>query len=82
MAYPSFSQWRAITKSDTVDAPLVNDVGCHAVWIGEAGVVQVVAWDGTVTPFTCAAGTVLPVRPKRINSTSTAGTLFVGLWAL
>ncbi len=76
----TFNYGMTLTKSDTVDSPQYGDRYPDAIWIGEAGIVVIVFADGRVVPFTCAAGTLLPVRAKRINSTTTAGTLFVGLW--
>ncbi len=68
----------SITKSDTVDFP---DGICDAIYVGTAGVVQVVRWDNVVVPFTCAAGAILPVKARRVNSTSTDPTLMVALYA-
>jgi len=53
---------------------------CEGIWVGGAGIVQVVRADGTVVPFTCAAGSVLPVRAIRVNAASTTATLMVALY--
>jgi hypothetical protein len=69
--------WEAITKSDTVD---FKKGVCRAIWVGGAGIVEAVGQGGTVAQFTCVAGSVLPVRAKRVNSTNTTATLMVALY--
>ena len=79
----NFNYAKTVTKSDTVNMPTFPASDGRypdAIWAGEAGVVVLVFPDESVIPFTVAAGSLLPVRAKRINSTNTAGTLFVGLW--
>lgn len=78
----NYSYAKTVTKSDTVNMPQKDDRYPDAIWCGEAGVVVLVFGDGSVVPFTVAAGTLLPVQAQRVNSTNTAGTLFVGLWQL
>lgn len=53
----------------------------RAIWVGGAGNV-VVVWsdDTTSTLVGVVAGTLLPVRAKRVNSTSTTATSMVGLY--
>lgn len=63
-----------ITPSDSVD---FAQSPCTAIYVGGAGIVQVVRWDDVVVPFTCAAGTLLSVMAKRVNSTSTTASLMV-----
>lgn len=74
----------AVVPSDTVG--FVNQglgrLLCDGLYVGGAGVVAVVFEDGTVTNFTAAAGQVLPVAAKRVNSTNTTATLIVALIAL
>lgn len=75
----------AVTPSDTVNFTNTSGVTmpCRALWIGGAGIVQAVRMDDTVVAFTCAAGSVLPIRCKRVNSTvpsSTTATLIVALF--
>jgi len=41
--------------------------------------VAVLQDDSTVN-FTCVAGQVLPIRAKRVNSTTTSATLMVALY--
>ena len=77
---PTFNTYRTVTKSDTVNVEEINGHWPTALQCGEAGIVQVVSEDGRVIPFTVAAGQVLPVTFKRVNSGSTAGTLFVALY--
>ncbi len=72
--------FRTVTKSDSVDVDQVNGHWPTSLQCGEAGIVQVVGEDGRVVAFTVAAGQVLPVTFRRVNSGSTAGTLFVALW--
>jgi hypothetical protein len=72
-----FNQYFVITKSDTVDFPQGM---CDALYVGGAGIVQVVAQDGTVVPFTAVAGEILPVQAKRVNSTDTTATLMNALY--
>lgn len=67
----------AITKSDSVNFPQGL---CDAIYIGGAGVVVVVMQDDSTASFTCVAGQILPVRAKRVNSTSTTATLMIALY--
>lgn len=72
-----------IAKSDTVASPTFPASGGRepdAVWVGGAGVVICVFDDESTVAITVTAGTLLPIRCKRINSTSTTATLFVALW--
>lgn len=61
-----------VTKSDTVNIPQgVTD----AIFVGGAGAVVLVLENGvTDTLATTAAGQLLPIRVKRINSTNTTAT--------
>jgi len=76
----TYTNYRTVTKSDTVDVEQINGHFPTALQCGEAGIVQVVSEDNRVIPFTVAAGQVLPVTFRRVNSGSTAGTLFVALF--
>ncbi len=76
----TYTNYLTVTKSDTVDVPQINGHWPTALECGEAGIVQVVSEDGRVVPFTVAAGEILPVTFRRVNSGSTAGTLFVALY--
>jgi len=75
-----FNTYRTVTKSDSVNVEKINDHWPTALQCGETGVVVVVSEDDRVVSFTVAAGQVLPVTFKRVNSTTTAGTLFVALY--
>lgn len=76
-----FNKAVSITKSDTANFDVVaNREVCDAIYIGGAGVVVVVFQDGTTASFTCVAGQILPVRAKRVNSTSTTATLMLALY--
>jgi hypothetical protein len=78
----SYNQARDVTESDTVNFDLnLNGGLCDALWIGGAGIVQAVFQDGSTANFTCAAGTVLPIRCKRFNAASTA-SLVVALYSV
>ena len=67
----------AITPSDSTDFAQVT----RGVYVGGAGDVAAVMSDGTVVTFVGAlAGSVLPIRAKRVNSTNTTATSLVGLY--
>ena len=62
----------AVTASDTADVARVDGDWPRALWVGVAGNVAVVAPNGTTRTFEgVPAGTMLPVRFKRVNSTNT-----------
>lgn len=80
MILAPYNNFEAITPSDTVDLilPSLNT----AIYVGTAGNLQVVREDGTVVTFKGAtAGSVLHIRPKRINSTNTTASDLVLLSA-
>lgn len=56
-----------------------TDLYADAIWVGGAGVVVLVKPDGNTLSFTATAGTIIPVKSKRVNSTSTTATLLIGL---
>lgn len=71
------------TKSDTVnympnrgDGPPLAD----ALWVGGAGVVALVLEDDSVVNITAVAGSCLPIRSKRVNSTNTTATVMTALF--
>jgi hypothetical protein len=74
----SYVRGAAITTSDTVDiAAGLTD----AVYVGGAGAVVWVSESGTaITLSAVPVGTILPMRAKRINATSTTATLLVALY--
>jgi hypothetical protein len=72
---------RPITKSDTVNFPTnVKDGVCDAILVGGAGIVVVVYPDDKTDQITCVAGQILPVRAKRVNSTTTTATVMTALY--
>jgi hypothetical protein len=74
-----YNKATAITKSDTDNFP-TNDGPCDAIFVGGAGIVVAVFENDTTAQFTCVAGQLLPVRAKRVNSTTTTATLMVALY--
>jgi len=54
----------------------------RALWIGGAGDVTLILLKDSlaVTLVGIPAGTLLPVRPKRIKATGTTATSLVALW--
>lgn len=67
----------AVTPSDSVN---FTDV-CRGIYVGGAGAVVVVWADDTTSTFSAVpVGTVLNVKAKRINSTSTTATLMLALY--
>ena len=77
-----------ITKSDTVNfdgstysaSALTKAIPADAIFCGGAGVVVAIFEDGSLAPFTVLAGTVLPLKCIRVNSTSTTATLMNALY--
>jgi hypothetical protein len=63
-----------ISKSDTADQQF------KALYVGGAGDVVVVNFDGSTVTFKAVpVGTILPVAGRRVNSTNTTATLMLGL---
>jgi hypothetical protein len=76
---PIYNDARAITTSDTVNLPgNLTD----AIWVGGAGIVVAVFPNDNTVNFTCVAGSVLPIRVKRVNATTTTATLLVALYSV
>ena len=71
-----YTKWDAITPSDTANFP--SGV-CDAIRVGGAGNLVAVDEGGNPVTFAVIAGEILPIRAKRVNSTSTTAT---GLHAL
>ena len=66
----------AITPSDSTNFTFV----VRGIYVGGAGNVVIVNQDLTTCTFTgVPAGTILPVKAVRVNSTSTTATAMVGL---
>ena len=77
MQFNYYTKAAAITKHDTTNIPEgVTD----AVYVGGAGDVVAVFQDDSVVTLTCLAATLLPIRIKRVNSTSTSATAMVALY--
>lgn len=67
----------AITASDVTN---LTDI-TRAVYVGGAGNIAAVMATGEVITFTAVpAGTILPIRVSRINSTGTTATSMVALY--
>lgn len=65
-----------VTKSDTVDLAYVS----RGIYVGGAGDVAAVMASGDSVVFSAVpAGSMLPIRCKRINSTNTTATLMVAV---
>jgi hypothetical protein len=90
--YTSYNYAQGLTKSDTnttaANNPTFPPGGIasggrypDALHIGGAGTVICVFEDESTVTFTVLAGTLLPVRCKRIGNSST-GSLFIGLWQI
>jgi hypothetical protein len=70
------SSLAAVVPSDTVSFPV-----CKMLQVGGAGVINILAEDDTVAvALTVLAGTLLPIRAKRVNATGTTATLIVALY--
>ena len=78
----------AITKSDTINFDgstyaanaATKAIPADGIFVGGAGVVVAIFEDGSLAPFTVLAGTVLPLKCIRVNSTSTTATLMNALY--
>jgi hypothetical protein len=69
--------WRSVTPSDSTNLM----AGCRAIWVGTAGNIALVGDDNTAITFTIASdGTLLPLGPKRVNSTNTTATNIVAIY--
>lgn len=83
---PQYAKYVAIVKSDTVDfvdqgrGSSGGSILCDAIYVGGAGIVVAVAEDGSTCAFTCVAGQILPIKARRVNSTTTSATLMVALY--
>ena len=76
MQIDPYNVWVSVTASDTVDLPKIAD----ALYAGSNGVIQAVSQDGTVVAFHCVTGVVIPIKVKRVNSTSTTANNVVALY--
>jgi hypothetical protein len=72
-----FRNAEVITKSDETNL----DQTTRAIYVGGTGHISVeMAGGGTVLFSAIPAGTILPIRVTRVNSTDTTATLMVALW--
>lgn len=70
----------AITAGDTAGDNFSRGAA-EGIYVGGAGNVAAVFKDGTAITFTgVPAGTILPVRAVRVNSTNTTATAMVALY--
>lgn len=76
MQIDPYNVWVSATPSDTVDLPKIAD----ALYAGSNGVIQAVSQDGTAVAFHCVTGVVIPIKVKRVNSTSTTANNLVALY--
>ena len=67
----------AVTKHDTTELTYVS----RGIYVGGAGDMTVLTLGGETTQFVgIAAGTLLPIRVRRVNSTGTTVTAIVALY--
>lgn len=71
-------EWAAaVTPSDSVDLPQV----CRGLYVGVSGNINIDMPDGATVLFSnVAAGIILPIRAKRVRSTSTTATNMVAVY--
>jgi len=78
----------AVTASNTVNFDgstyaanaATKAIPADALFVGGAGIVVAVFEDGSNAQFTVAAGTTLPLKCIRVNSTTTTATLMNALY--
>lgn len=63
--------WVAVTKSDTVNIPLIP----RAVICTTAGNIVFVDGSGNLMTIAMTSGQILAIRPLRVNSTNTTGAV-------
>lgn len=84
----TFNRSVLITKSDTVNfdgstysaSAATKAIPADAIFVGGAGIVVAVFEDGSTGAFTVSAGTLLPLKCIRVNSTTTTATLMNALY--
>lgn len=84
----TFNRSVLIAKSDTVNfdgstysaSAATKAIPADAIFVGGAGIVVAVFEDGSTGAFTVAAGTLLPLKCIRVNSTTTTATLMNALY--
>lgn len=76
MEIAPYNLYAAVTPSDTVNFVTQPE----ALYVGGAGNLVAVLPDNTTVTFTgVTAGSVLPIRCKRVNNTNTTATAIVAL---
>ncbi len=78
----SYNKWVPVVPSDTQDVEHAGGSWPDALYIGGAGVVNLVAEDGATGLFTCIAGQVLDVKFRRVNLASTGATDMLALYQI
>jgi hypothetical protein len=78
MAIEAYNIASAVTTSNTVDLP--GGI-CDALWVGGTGAITgVMEGGGSVVITAVPAGSLLPIKFKRINATGTTATVIVALY--
>lgn len=73
------THYTTVTPSDTVDIP--GPEMCRSLYVGGAGDVAAVRQDGVAVVFSAVpAGSILPIRVRRVNATGTTATLIDALF--
>ena len=77
---PIYNFAATITKDNSVNIPTGVT---HAVYVGTAGTMVAVQQNGVTATFVgIAAGSILPIAIKRVNSTSTTSDNMVALYSV
>ena len=85
-----FNRSVLIAKSDTVNFDgstysanaATKAIPADTIFVGGAGIVVAIFEDGSSGAFTVPAGTFLPLRCIRVNSTTTTATLMNALYQI
>lgn len=71
----------AVTKHDSTDVGRVGNEWPRALWVGGEGDVNLVTPDGASAVFVAVpAGTLIEVRFKRVNASSTTASSMVAIY--
>ena len=69
--------WVSVTPHDSTNLP----AGCRALFVTAAGDVALVGDDDVAVTFAgIPAATILPLGPKRVNSTNTTATGIIAIY--
>lgn len=72
------ANYAPITPHDSTN--FTNGV-CRGIYVGVAGIIVAVTEDDVAVTFKgAAAGTIIPIRAKRVNSTTTTATDMVAIY--